>query len=67
MRTELAAFASSRPRGISCLSGLAFPPRERLPGRAAGQGRAGACSLRHGTTWAWLVQTMPIRRLPHAA
>jgi hypothetical protein len=67
MRTELAAFASSRPRSISCLSGLSCPVREHLPGRAAGQGRAGACSLRPGTTRARLGQTMSIRRLPHAA
>jgi hypothetical protein len=66
MRTELPAFASFRQSGASCLSGLAITSREHLPGRA-GQGRAGACSLRHGTTRAWLVQTMSIRRLPHAA
>jgi hypothetical protein len=45
--------------------GLAIPSPEHLPGRA-GQGRAGACSLRQGTTRAWLVQTMSIRRQPHA-
>ena len=67
MRTELPAFASFRQSGASCLSGLAITSREHLPGRAAGQGRAGACSRHHGTTRAWLVQTMSIRRLPHAA
>jgi hypothetical protein len=67
MRTELTAFASSRRRSTSCLSGLAVPSREHLPGRGASQGGAGACSLRHGTTRAWLVQTMSIRRPPQAA